>query len=283
MIDQNVDILDTNINSVCKTSSVLNFVFLLSTVTVCAELQYCYHYCSQTFKGPKDVCVCVSPVYDTFTGRIHQAMVTSLNEDNESVTVEWIENGDTKGKEVNHHLLPLKGTSMCFLFSTAIIMLLSRDIQAIQPVCITVPSDTTLCTLMCISYHNRFSCVIKSASIAFSLWASASKLKSKTRSKSIFFDFVMSPLKTLWLWFKSDQCPNDSSPNLCYSLSLLVLLIGRLRCVKEITCSTCKNCLPNCCFTALNLVNLVNLYTCYQLWLLLVCFYTDWLGEYICT
>ncbi|XP_071886710.1 kinesin-like protein KIF2A isoform X11 [Anas platyrhynchos] len=32
-------------------------------------------------------------------GRIHQAMVTSLNEDNESVTVEWFENGDTKGKE----------------------------------------------------------------------------------------------------------------------------------------------------------------------------------------
>lgn len=28
-------------------------------------------------------------------------MVTSLNEDNESVTVEWIENGDTKGKEVS--------------------------------------------------------------------------------------------------------------------------------------------------------------------------------------
>lgn len=27
-------------------------------------------------------------------------MVTSMNEDNESVTVEWIENGDTKGKEV---------------------------------------------------------------------------------------------------------------------------------------------------------------------------------------
>uniref|UniRef100_A0A8D0ABZ0 Kinesin-like protein n=1 Tax=Sander lucioperca TaxID=283035 RepID=A0A8D0ABZ0_SANLU len=45
--------------------------------------------------------VCVSLVYDTFTGRIHQAMVTSLNEDNESVTVEWIENGDTKGKEID--------------------------------------------------------------------------------------------------------------------------------------------------------------------------------------
>lgn len=37
-------------------------------------------------------------------GRIHQAMVTSLHEDNDSVTVEWIENGDTKGKEVQ---LPL--------------------------------------------------------------------------------------------------------------------------------------------------------------------------------
>ncbi|NXL86776.1 KIF2A protein, partial [Alectura lathami] len=34
-------------------------------------------------------------------GRIHQAMVTSLDEDNESVTVEWIENGDTKGKEID--------------------------------------------------------------------------------------------------------------------------------------------------------------------------------------
>uniref|UniRef100_A0A6Q2XNW1 Kinesin-like protein n=1 Tax=Esox lucius TaxID=8010 RepID=A0A6Q2XNW1_ESOLU len=38
-------------------------------------------------------CECIS--------RIHQAMVTSLNEDNESVTVEWIENGDTKGKEID--------------------------------------------------------------------------------------------------------------------------------------------------------------------------------------
>ncbi|KAJ8260840.1 hypothetical protein COCON_G00165630 [Conger conger] len=34
-------------------------------------------------------------------GRIHQAMVTSLNEDNDSVTVEWIENADTKGKEID--------------------------------------------------------------------------------------------------------------------------------------------------------------------------------------
>ncbi|KAJ3606065.1 hypothetical protein NHX12_028108 [Muraenolepis orangiensis] len=34
-------------------------------------------------------------------GRIHHAMVTALNEDNESVTVEWLENGDTKGKEID--------------------------------------------------------------------------------------------------------------------------------------------------------------------------------------
>ncbi|XP_056397156.1 kinesin-like protein KIF2A isoform X2 [Hyla sarda] len=47
-------------------------------------------------------------------GRIHKAMVTSLNEDCESITVEWIENGDTKGKEIdlesifslNPHLAP---------------------------------------------------------------------------------------------------------------------------------------------------------------------------------
>uniref|UniRef100_A0A8C2F6N1 Kinesin-like protein n=1 Tax=Cyprinus carpio TaxID=7962 RepID=A0A8C2F6N1_CYPCA len=41
-------------------------------------------------------------------GRIHQAMVTSLNEDNESVTVEWIENGDTKGKENRRTVAPPK-------------------------------------------------------------------------------------------------------------------------------------------------------------------------------
>uniref|UniRef100_A0A8C4HN48 Kinesin-like protein n=1 Tax=Dicentrarchus labrax TaxID=13489 RepID=A0A8C4HN48_DICLA len=54
------------------------------------------------------VCVCGLKQHHLFTsslslsaGRIHQAMVTSLHEDNESVTVEWIENGDTKGKEID--------------------------------------------------------------------------------------------------------------------------------------------------------------------------------------
>uniref|UniRef100_A0A8C9TMX0 Kinesin-like protein n=1 Tax=Scleropages formosus TaxID=113540 RepID=A0A8C9TMX0_SCLFO len=41
------------------------------------------------------------PCFSISSCRIHQAMVTSLNEDNESVTVEWIENGDTKGKEID--------------------------------------------------------------------------------------------------------------------------------------------------------------------------------------
>ncbi|XP_056288026.1 kinesin-like protein KIF2A isoform X2 [Pseudoliparis swirei] len=34
-------------------------------------------------------------------GRIHQAMVTSLHKDDAIVSVEWIENGETKGKEVD--------------------------------------------------------------------------------------------------------------------------------------------------------------------------------------
>uniref|UniRef100_A0A4W4FBN5 Kinesin-like protein n=1 Tax=Electrophorus electricus TaxID=8005 RepID=A0A4W4FBN5_ELEEL len=58
-------------------------------------------------------------------GRIHQAMVTSLNKDNESVTVEWIENGDTKGKEVSPSSVTYERTvaasrgysDICFLHS----------------------------------------------------------------------------------------------------------------------------------------------------------------------
>ncbi|TNN68159.1 Kinesin-like protein KIF2A [Liparis tanakae] len=34
-------------------------------------------------------------------GRVHQAMVTSLHKDDAIVSVEWIENGETKGKEVD--------------------------------------------------------------------------------------------------------------------------------------------------------------------------------------
>ena len=35
-----------------------------------------------------------------FTGRIHSAVVSGINIDTRSVTVEWFERGETKGKEV---------------------------------------------------------------------------------------------------------------------------------------------------------------------------------------
>ncbi|XP_061624037.1 kinesin-like protein KIF2A isoform X3 [Phyllopteryx taeniolatus] len=46
-------------------------------------------------------------------GRIHEAMVTSLNEDNESVTVEWEEKGDTKGKEIDLESIFSLNADMC--------------------------------------------------------------------------------------------------------------------------------------------------------------------------
>lgn len=48
------------------------------------------------------------------TGHTHQAMVTSLNDNKDSVTMEWIGNGDFKGKEVKQPTL-----SECVLFSMA--------------------------------------------------------------------------------------------------------------------------------------------------------------------
>lgn len=42
-------------------------------------------------------------------------MVTSLHADNESVTVEWIESGDTKGKEVWRYLASFQ-KRMCSRF-----------------------------------------------------------------------------------------------------------------------------------------------------------------------
>lgn len=34
------------------------------------------------------------------TGRIHSAVISGINRDSRSVTVEWYEKGETKGKEV---------------------------------------------------------------------------------------------------------------------------------------------------------------------------------------
>lgn len=35
-----------------------------------------------------------------FTGRIHTAVISGVNQDTNSVTVEWFEKGETKGKEI---------------------------------------------------------------------------------------------------------------------------------------------------------------------------------------
>lgn len=34
------------------------------------------------------------------SGRIHKAVVSRMNPDTRSISVEWLENGETKGKEV---------------------------------------------------------------------------------------------------------------------------------------------------------------------------------------
>lgn len=36
----------------------------------------------------------------SYLGRIHSSMISGVNLDTKSVTVEWYENGETKGKEV---------------------------------------------------------------------------------------------------------------------------------------------------------------------------------------
>lgn len=41
--------------------------------------------------------------YVLSSGRVHKAVVTQLEPESESVTVEWFENDETKGKEVNFY------------------------------------------------------------------------------------------------------------------------------------------------------------------------------------
>uniref|UniRef100_A0A8C5A3V9 Kinesin-like protein n=1 Tax=Gadus morhua TaxID=8049 RepID=A0A8C5A3V9_GADMO len=61
-------------------------------------------------------------------------MVTSLNEDNESVTVEWIENGDTKGKEVLHRW-PSSATARGAAASVRSLPLMNNVSDDIQELC----------------------------------------------------------------------------------------------------------------------------------------------------
>lgn len=42
----------------------------------------------------------MTPVFCTFPGRVHSAIVSGVNLETRSVTVEWYERGETKGKEV---------------------------------------------------------------------------------------------------------------------------------------------------------------------------------------
>lgn len=39
--------------------------------------------------------------WSIFSGRIHSAVVSGINPETRSVTVEWFEQGETKGKEVS--------------------------------------------------------------------------------------------------------------------------------------------------------------------------------------
>lgn len=45
-----------------------------------------------------------------YIGRIHSAVISGLNPEARSVTVEWFEKGETKGKEVFYYSLTKKGT-----------------------------------------------------------------------------------------------------------------------------------------------------------------------------
>ena len=54
-----------------------------------------------------------------FSGRIHSAVVSGINVDTKSVTVEWFERGETKGKEVRRiqNLLEQKITKLAILLN----------------------------------------------------------------------------------------------------------------------------------------------------------------------
>ena len=43
-------------------------------------------------------------IFVVYVGRIHSSMISGVNLDTRSVTVEWYENGETKGKEVKKKL-----------------------------------------------------------------------------------------------------------------------------------------------------------------------------------
>jgi hypothetical protein len=64
--------------------------------------------CRQIHSNLVLVCVCDSLLIERLfsssaSGRIHSAVVSGINPETRSVTVEWFERGETKGKEVSDH------------------------------------------------------------------------------------------------------------------------------------------------------------------------------------
>ena len=49
-----------------------------------------------------------SNIFLAHVGRVHSSMISGVNLDTKSVTVEWYENGETKGKEVKHNNLSIE-------------------------------------------------------------------------------------------------------------------------------------------------------------------------------
>ena len=54
--------------------------------------------CTPIFQYTQDSVLHVILIF--VVGRIHSSMISGINLDTKSVTVEWYENGETKGKEV---------------------------------------------------------------------------------------------------------------------------------------------------------------------------------------
>lgn len=58
-----------------------------------------------SFFGKNNVIAyCKQNIFLAHVGRVHSSMISGVNLDTKSVTVEWYENGETKGKEVKKKL-----------------------------------------------------------------------------------------------------------------------------------------------------------------------------------
>lgn len=65
-------------------------------------------------------------------GRIHSAVVSGINVDNRSVTVEWFERGETKGKEVSLYFSLLSLVADTCFNETKVHFTKTRDVSEIK-------------------------------------------------------------------------------------------------------------------------------------------------------